>query len=204
MVVRFSESQQYIQLRNGAECYGKSAENPASLLGRGLNWLIYDECAIGREAVWEQFLKARLIDRKGWALFPYTPKGKGWFWKLFMRGRLAGSNYYSQEGSTWENPLIDKEELMRSKPKWTERYWQQEVLGMFIEDSGAVFQNVRCHITGEFEQPVHGQAYSLGGDLAKHQDWTVVTILNTQGHIVHWERFTQEMNWPLQKAKLAG
>lgn len=198
----YSESRMYIRTVWGAECYGKSAENPVSLLGRGLDWMIFDECANSKEEVWSQYLQPRLIDRKGWALFPSTPKGKGWFYHLCMRAK-TDPEYYFQEGPTWDNPVIDKEWLQAQKPNYTERWWQQEVLGAFLDDTGSVFRNIRTHISGVLEQPNKTKSYSIGVDLAKHQDWTVITVMDMQGRVVHWERLEQGMAYPQQQARIA-
>jgi len=202
----YSETRGYMRLINGAECYAKSADNPASLLGRGLDWLIPDECALMQERVWQEFLQARLIEKKGWAMFTSTPKGKGWFYQLFLRGKDAEqADYYSQEGATWENPIVDKEALLKNKPNWTKRYWDQEVLGHFIEESGAVFRNIRGdHLSGDFQEPSKGHSYVAGVDLAKHQDWTVITVLDETGHVVCWERLDQGTGWPTQKMRIAS
>src|SRR5688572_13888787 len=65
----------------------KSADNPISLLGEGLDWLVVDEAAKLRDTVWPNYLSARLLDKGGWALFLSTPNGKNWFHGLFKRGQ---------------------------------------------------------------------------------------------------------------------
>jgi hypothetical protein len=120
-----------------------------------------------------------------------------------MKGKNKEPGYYSQEGPTWENPAINKEQLLAQKPNWTARYWQQEVLGAFLDSGGAVFREPRKHISGDFEEPKSGEGYAIGADLAKHQDWSVFTIMNSAGHVVHWDRIPQETNWPQQKMRIA-
>jgi len=203
MIEYASESKMKIKLINNAECHGKSADKPEGLLGRGVDWMICDEAAVYRSDIWPQFLQARLIDRKGWALFTSTPKGKGWYYQLYLLGQNKEPEYFSLEGPSWENPIIDKEDLMTKKKHWTERYWQQEVLGIFLEDTGAVFRNVMRHVAGEFQKAKPGEIYSIGADLAKHQDWTVLTVMDKTGHVVDWERLPQGTSWPMQKIRIA-
>ncbi len=66
---------------------GRSADNPNSLLGEGLNWLIVDEAARLKEEIWEQHLSQRLVDCDGWALLISTPRGPGWFYELWKLGQ---------------------------------------------------------------------------------------------------------------------
>jgi len=65
----------------------KSADNPDSLLGEGLDWLIVDEAARLKPEIWQAYLSQRLIDKQGWALLISTPRGKGWFYELYRRGQ---------------------------------------------------------------------------------------------------------------------
>src|SRR5688572_17902194 len=66
-----------------SEIRAKSADNPTSLLGEGLNWLVIDEFARLKPMIWLNYLSPRLIDRQGWCLFISTPRGKGLFHELF-------------------------------------------------------------------------------------------------------------------------
>ncbi len=90
-IVTVKENDKRIVLRNMAgglsEIRGKSADNPVSLLGEGLDWVIVDEAARLKPMIWQSHLSQRLIDKKGWALLISTPKGKGWFYDLFRRGQ---------------------------------------------------------------------------------------------------------------------
>ena len=202
----YSESRMYIRTAIDSELFGKSANHPESLLGESLDGVAIDEPPIMRENIWTEFLMPRLMDRRGWAFFTGTPKGKGWYYHLFKRGLVPGqSDYYSQEGPSWENPIIDRVQLEREKSDgiWTERFWQQEVLGMFLEDSGAVFKNVLRHVAGGLQPPKPGEVYAIGADLAKHMDWTVITVMDKTGHIVDWERLPQGTSWPMQKIRIA-
>lgn len=80
-VVTMRDSDRKIVIRNMAgglsEIRGKSADNPVSLLGEGLDWLIVDEASRLKPTIWQSHLSQRLIDKQGWALLISTPKGKG-------------------------------------------------------------------------------------------------------------------------------
>jgi len=82
-IVSLKENEKKLILRNMggglSEIRGKSADNPVSLLGEGLDWLIVDEAARLKPSIWEGHLTQRLLDKNGWALLISTPRGKGWF-----------------------------------------------------------------------------------------------------------------------------
>ena len=91
------DNEKRLILRNMAgglsEIRGKSADNPVSLLGEGLDWVIVDEAARLKPSIWEGHLSQRLIDKHGWALLISTPGGKGYFYDLYGSSHLAGSSW---------------------------------------------------------------------------------------------------------------
>ncbi|MBK8172754.1 MAG: hypothetical protein IPK60_20785 [Sandaracinaceae bacterium] len=84
-----------------SELRGKSADNPDSLLGEGLDFLVVDEAARIDDRVWTEHLSQRLIDKNGWAAILSTPAGKkGWFYKLHSRGLKARD----ADVESWSSP----------------------------------------------------------------------------------------------------
>ena len=91
-----------------SEARAKSADNPRSLLGEGLDWLVVDEAAHLDHEIWEQHLSQRLIDKQGWALLVSTPRGWNWFHRLFKRGqRTNAEGFDSWAFASWDNPHLD-------------------------------------------------------------------------------------------------
>jgi hypothetical protein len=90
-LIQKKEAERRILLRNMAggvsEIRAKSADNPVSLLGEGLDFVIVDEAARLKPLIWQNHVSQRLIDKRGWALLISTPKGKGYFYDLFRRGQ---------------------------------------------------------------------------------------------------------------------
>src|SRR5262249_19754670 len=85
-IVTLREHDKQLVLRNVggglSEVRAKSADNPVSLLGEGLDWLVIDEAARLRPVIWEGHLSQRLVDKHGWLLAISTPRGKGWLHAL--------------------------------------------------------------------------------------------------------------------------
>src|SRR5207253_1062165 len=90
-IVSLKEHERRLVLRNMggglSEIRGKSADNPVSLLGEGLDYVIVDEASRLKPLIWESHLSQRLIDKQGWALLISTPRGRGWLYDLWLRGR---------------------------------------------------------------------------------------------------------------------
>lgn len=205
LIVNYSKSKgnQVIELSNGSRVYGKSADNPESLLGRGLDFLIVDEAARIKEEVWDQYLRPTLADKHGWAIFISTPRGMNWFYKAFIRGNdKVEVIYMSWQFPTSSNPYIDPLEIEEARRTTPEKLFKQEWLAEFLEDIGGVFRKVRQRIMGALMTPIKGHEYVVGVDLAKTQDWTVITVMDIHdAHVVHFDRFN-EIDWKLQKERI--
>src|SRR5688572_11007097 len=157
----------------------KSADNPNSLLGEGLDWLIIDEAARLKPEAWQAHLSQRLIDKKGWALLISTPRGKGWFYDMFRRGQdKDDKEHESWNLPSWSNPTLDRELIEQEREKLPERVFRQEYGGEFIEGEGAVFRYIRERATGAFLAPEKGVTYYAGLDLGRLADYTVLVIVN--------------------------
>lgn len=200
-MISLKEGERRLILRNMSgglsEIRGKSADNPISLLGEGLDWLIIDEAARLKPAIWEGYLSQRLIDKKGWALMISTPKGKGWFYDFFRLGQSNDPDHQSWNCPSWMNPYLDAELIEKERSRLPERVFRQEYGGEFIEGAGAVFRKVRDRATGEFQEPIPNRNYFAGLDLAKVEDYTVLVILNYEREVVFVDRF-HRLDWSIQ------
>lgn len=200
-IISLKEGERRIVLRNMgggvSELRGKSADNPVSLLGEGLDWLIVDEAARLKPVIWESHLSQRLIDNKGWALLISTPRGKGWLFDLYRRGQGDDPDYESWNSPSWDNPYLDADLIEQERDRLPERVFSQEYGGQFLEGSGAVFRNIRECATGEWKEPDPDTSYFAGLDLAKVEDYSVLTILNYDRQVVYVDRF-HRIDWSQQ------
>lgn len=85
-VIKKSISEKMIVTESGSVIECKSADNPDSLVGEGLDFLVIDEAAKTKKFVWEKYLRPTLSDRQGKALFITTPEGHNWIHELWKRG----------------------------------------------------------------------------------------------------------------------
>ncbi len=204
-IISLKDSEKRLILRNMAggisEIRGKSADNPVSLLGEGLDWLIVDEAARLKPAIWEGYLSQRLLDKRGWALLISTPRGKGWFYDAFRRGQGNDPDFKSWNAPSWQNPYLNREMIEAERTRLPERVYRQEYGAEFLEGAGQVFRYVRERATGEWQEPKRGSYYFAGLDLAKVEDYTVLVIMNDQREVVFVDRF-HRIDWNLQIARV--
>ena len=200
--VRIQEQQKRLVLLNlgggKSEIRAKSADNPVSLLGEGLDYLIIDEAARLKPKVWESYLSQRLIDRRGWALIISTPKGKDWFFDLHRRGQdPEDRDYESWNHPSWTNPYLDRDLIEAERDRLSDRVYRQEYGGEFLEGAGAVFRYVRERATAEFRDPEPGVCYYAGLDLGRVNDYTALVIVDQRREVVHADRF-RRIDWQHQ------
>lgn len=205
-IVELKQHDKKLVLRNLggglSEIRAKTADNPVSLLGEGLDWLIVDEAARLKPAIWNSFLSQRLIDKDGWALFISTPRGRGWLWELWRRGQSGkDKDYESWQMPSWTNPYLNRELIEAERERLPSAVFAQELAAEFIEGAGQVFRYVRDAATGALREPVPGERYFAGLDLAKVNDFSVLTIVNRQLEVVHVDRF-HRLDWGLQVARI--
>jgi len=171
------EGELYIELINGSMIWAKSGDNPDNLRGEGLDGVILDECAMLKPEVWNEVVRPALSDKQGWALFISTPKGKNWFYELFLRGLDKGqSKWASFQYRTHENPIVTQDEIDEMKRSMPEIKYRQEVLAEFLDAGGEVFRGLDQVLTAIPSDPVSGRNYVAGVDLGRHEDFTVIKV----------------------------
>ena len=204
-IIAIKESERRLLLRNLAggvsEIRAKSAESEVSLLGEGLDWVILDEASRLKPRIWQSHLSQRLIDKRGWALLISTPKGKGYYYDLYRRGQGTDPDWRSWNYPSWTNPLLDAEVIEGERDRLPERVFRQEYGAEFIEGSGAVFRNVRDCATGTLSELQEGHRYFAGLDLAKVEDYTVLSILDDKLNLVFVDRFHRQ-DWAIQVQRI--
>jgi hypothetical protein len=190
-----------IVLLNESEIELKSAENEGSLRGASLDLAILDECSRIKPESWHA-IRPSLADRMGRGIFVSTPRGKNWFYELFMRGQDPNEkDWESWRFSSKDSPYFSIEEYHELKKSLPADVASQELDAIFIDDASAVFRGIKDRIKGSLEGPHPGQQYSMGIDLAKFSDFTAICILNQNRHLVYFDRF-QKLDWGIQKERI--
>jgi len=192
-------------LNNGSEISLKGADNEDTLRGVGLNFVVLDEFASMKSNVWTEIIRPCLADTGGKAMFIGTPSGKNHFYDIYMKGLDPEEVHYkSYNAPTSINKYIPVEEIEEAKGDMPDMLFRQEFLAQFLDDQTSVFKGIRKCAIGAFKEPEKGRFYVIGVDLAKHQDFTVLTVIDAlTREVVAFERF-QDLSWPVQKDKIQG
>jgi len=181
-----------ITLPGGGFVAVRSADNPDSLRGEGLDYVVMDECAFMQKEAWTEAIRPALSDRLGKALFISTPKGRNWFWENYQRGARQEDGWQSWTYPTESNPFIDKGEIEAAKRDLPEIIFRQEYLAEFVDESGSVFRRVQEAATLEPREPDPKRNYIAGVDVAASVDYTVVSVFDVEAReMVYMDRFNR-------------
>lgn len=184
----------------------RSADNPDSLRGEGLDFVVVDECAFISESAWTEALRPALSDRQGGAMFISTPAGRNWFWRLWQRGATGDdAEWRSWHFPTSTNPYIEPTEIDAARQGLPDATFRQEYLAEFLEGEGAVFRNIAaCTNAPESTPEAHAGHHIVAGiDWAKMADYTAVSVGCATCHQeLELDRFNK-IDFVFQRGRLA-
>lgn len=196
ITLRKSSQDHRLELITGGVLEFWSLDNPDVARGRKYRRVIVDEAAMipKLQDAWNYVIRPTLVDFAGDAYFLSTPKGLNFFWQMWGWGQdPAMAEWASWKMPTMVNPLIASSEIEAMRVTMPERVFAQEILADFIEDAAGVFRRVREAATAEpVEQGAVGNQYLFGVDFGKHEDFTVITVLDIRSKaLVYMDRFNQ-------------
>ncbi len=182
-----------IVLPNGGEVTVRSADNPDTLRGEGLDFVVLDEFAYMSPESWTEAIRPALSDRQGRALFISTPRGRNHFWDLYQRGVRGEDDYACFRFPTSSNPYILPGEIEAAQRELPEIIFRQEYLAEFVDDQGGVFRRVQEAARLEpLPGPLPEHQYIAGVDVAASVDYTVASVIDTASReMVYMDRFNR-------------
>jgi hypothetical protein len=120
-----NESELRIDYPNGARVRLYGADNYDRLRGGYLDGVVLDEYADMSPAAWGEVIRPMLADRKGWACFIGTPKGRNAFWQIWEAAQ-KDQTFYGLMLKASETGLVDPEELEAARRDMTPEQYEQE------------------------------------------------------------------------------
>lgn len=217
-VADFHLGRMQVEFPTGGIVTFRSLDNPDNARGHTADGIIVDEAPMVKSAAWYEVLRPIISDTEGWAMLLGTPKGRNWYWREWS----AASD--DAEAQAWsiptlgvqirdgqlvrvphllENPdfpLSEAHKMWHTLPELT---FRQEFLAEFIDDTGGVFRGVRDAATATRQKAaVDEHQYIIGVDWGKHNDFTVLTVMDaTDRALVAMDRFNQ-IDYALQRGRL--
>lgn len=180
----------------GADTFDKSG------VGTNPVGVVFSEYPINRPEIWG-FVRPILKVNGGWAVFNGTPRGQNHAYELLKMAEGLPETWFTQILTVEDTNVLSKEDIDQERAEgMPQDLIDQEYYCKFIENATNFFRHINdsCILDPQAENPLY--MYHMGVDLAKYQDFTVISIINLHTfEQVYLERFNQ-MDWNIQKARI--
>ena len=185
-----NKSELSIKFPNDGSVSFFTGERLDNLRGRKFDLVVIDEASFipNLEDGWLNSIRPTLTDYKGRALFISTPRGKNFFYSLYLKS--GEPDWESFKFTTYDNPHIDKTEIDDARLQLPEVVFEQEYMANPAENAANPFGSMyirQCTFEVSNEPPI-----AFGIDLAKSVDFTVIIGLDRNGSVCHFDRFQKD------------
>ena len=157
-----------LTLINGSMISLKGADRPETMRGVALKFVVLDEYADIKPTVFEQILRPALADLKGHCIFIGTPKGRNHFYDIYKMGRSGKpetKDWKSWHFTSFDNPLLDKDEIEVAKNTMSTFAYRQEFMASFEAPQSEIFKEDWVVVKDKDDEPEYG-TYYMAVDLA--------------------------------------
>lgn len=130
---KINKSEKYVEfLATGTLLEFKTADDPQSLRGAGLDMIWYDEAAFIRDEEAYDVAYPALSDKQGGVITTTTPQGKNWLYEYaFSPAVTEDPNHASVEYWSIHNPYFPQEEWLYAKSHMHPMLFRQEYMAEF-------------------------------------------------------------------------
>lgn len=189
-ICRKNETDLLINFVTGGSIRFFTGEKLDAMRGLKFHLVIVDEASYipGLQDGWQNSIRPTLTDYKGKAIFLSTPKGRNFFYSLYMK--TDEPDWQSFKFTTYDNPYIDPSEIDAAKAQLPHAVFEQEYMANPMENAANPFGS--DHIA-KCVKPLSGNPVRFWGiDLAKSLDWTVLIGLDEDGNVAAFFRFQKD------------
>lgn len=141
----------WFEFDNGSFVQFKTADNPETLRGAGLDYMWIDEAAIIPTKDAYEVSSPGLTDKLGLVVTTTTPKGKNWFYHMFWSEEAKADPAMGRvEYRSIDNPYWPASEWMREKQRMHPMMFAQEYMASFDSYAGKELRGDWLHY---YEKP---------------------------------------------------
>jgi len=143
-VAKKHEQRMILTFKNGSTISVFTGEEPDSLRGSAIDFLVMDECAFIRPQAWQTIYPA-LTDKycDGEALLISSPDGYNWFWEIYNKHINDGpdSPWAVFHYTTLEGGNVPPEEIERAKQEMSVKEFRKEYLASFETMADRIYED---------------------------------------------------------------
>lgn len=157
----------------------RGADNPDTLRGGSLFFVVLDEMAFIKKGIWEEIIRPSLADRKGDALIISSPEYRNHFYDIYMQGVSDDekfSDYKSWHLTTYDNETIDREEIEQAKATMSPFAFKKEFMASFDTIGAGLFKEEWI----KYGKEPSGGSWFMACDLAGFKDVSNTTSASSK------------------------
>lgn len=190
---KVNESRLTLTLPHGSIIRFKSGDNPDSLYGDDSYAAVVDEASRMWEEAWIA-VRSTLTATGGKAKLIGNVKGrKNFFYRMAQRAKAGEPNYFYKKITAYDAVqagILNIEEIEDAKRSLPENVFKELYLAEASEDGTNPFG--LDHIRRAVYPLSTAPSVCFGVDLAKKNDWTVITGLDKFGQVSYFDRFQKD------------
>lgn len=139
-IKKIHHTEMWVKLINKSIIELKGADNPDSLRGVGLFYVVLDEFQDIKQDTWIKVIRPTLAKDRGRALFIGTPKGYANLYDVYKLGQdRSKPQWKSWQFPTITSPFIPIEEIEAAREDMDPKSFRQEFMASFESMSGRVY-----------------------------------------------------------------
>lgn len=201
IVKTINQADMIIELINGSILQMVGADNIDRIVGTNPIGVIFSEYSLMKPDVWN-FISPILRENEGFAIFIMTPRGVNHAWDL-MQTIKDDKNWFCETLTVDDTKALSLEQLEEARKEMPSDLFKQEYYCTFLDNGLGFFKRIdeNTYKTEDYT-PKEFALYQLGVDLAKYNDFTVISPFNLNDfHLLKQDSFNQ-MDYNLQKARI--
>lgn len=189
IITRYDRKHNEIYFYNGSFIKFRSSEAGDNLRGATLDFIYIDEAAFIKEAFINEVLLPMVTRTNGRVVMSSTFNGKNWYWDWFVRGKEEENIEQIKSIKRTYLDLNDdavEKTVLGIKKSMTKAQFDQEFLCKPVS-ADALFSDIEESI--EEDLPKDYERLYIGMDIGVAQDYTVLTAMTQDYHVVDIDRF---------------
>lgn len=187
-----------IKLKNGSTFQVIGADNIDNIVGTNPIGVVFSEYSLMKAQVWE-FIRPILAENSGFAVFVFTPRGMNEGWKILQIAKENPQEWWWEVLTVENTKAIPESVLFQERKEMPADLFDQEYYVKFIDGASSVFRRIEENIYNEKQELKYGKRYQIGIDLAKYQDFTVISIMDLHTFYLVKQIKLNHIDWSEQK-----
>lgn len=157
--------------------------------------IVFSEYSVMNQETWK-YISPILAVNGGWAVFNFTPRGKNHAHSLLCAAK-DNPRWWTQILTVDDTKVLKPEDLEEERKNNSESFFLQEWYCNFTDNASGFFKKIKENIYTTVPK-IGKYQFQIGIDLAKINDWTVITPFNLNTFQVYPAKRFNQVDYAVQ------